>query len=299
VKFTADQIDQLLYTSFLIVGPYKTGKTQSCATLHKLKSRPWVQGKKLYIYDFDEGCQPIIREARKDNWVDELTIFRFPRVGGEKINPAQDMSGATVLRTKEPFMDFLMSINGLYDHVDSSGAKWKDDFVNEAPYAIVVDSLTAIQDDILGFTLSLRNKQLGVPGPKGFEPDGRQEYGMQMGKIVETVRAIRALPCFFVLLAHEQTRMGTVKMPTAPKGADPIAPMTTGVIAKLPVVTGQLANTIGGEFGAVLFTGSEPVTSTKSRYFWITRPDGEIRGAGTRLKEGLDLKIDQNFDLVV
>ncbi len=289
MQFTVEQIDNLLYTNFLIVGPPKTGKTQSCVTLRKLKSRPWVQGKKLYIYDWDEGCQPIIRVAKREGWVDELKVFRYPRVGGEKI-----YSEAGVLRTKEPFTDFLTDINRLYDHVAPGGAKWMDDFVNEAPYAIVVDSLTAIQQDILNFTLALRHKELGDD-----RVHGGAEYGFQMGKIVETIRSIRALPAFSVWLAHEQSKMGTVKMPVAPKGAPPIAPRETGVIAKLPVVTGTLADTIGGEFGAVLFTTVEPVTSTLSNFMWITRPDGDIRSAGSRLKEGLPLKIAQDFNLVV
>lgn len=295
MQFTVEQVDQLLYSSFLIIGPYKTGKTQSTATLHKLKTRPWVQGKKLYYYDFDEGCQPVIRVAKRENWADELKIFRYPRVGGEKIGENEN-----VKRSSEPFKDFLTDINRLYDQLEPSGTRWKESFVADAPYAIVVDSLTAIQDDILSFTLGLRHKELGNAAV-----DGRQEYGMQMGKIVETIRSVRALPCFVVWLAHEQTKMGTVKMPSAPPGASQqtktdLAPRTTGLIYKLPVVTGQLANQIGGEFGAVLFTTVNPITSTQADYMWITRPDGgEIRGAGTRLKEGLPQQVKQDFNLVV
>lgn len=287
MQFTIDTIDNLLYINILVVGPPKNGKTQSCATLHKLRKRPYVQGTKLYIFDFDEGCQPIIRVARREGWADELRVFRFPRVGGDKIK-----SDEKVNRTKEPFLDFLTQINRLYDNVENG--KWKDSFVNEAPYAIVIDSLTAIQDDILGFTLTLRNKELG-----GERVDGRQEYGMQMGKIVETVRSTRALPCFSIWLAHEQSKMGTVKMPSAPKGGDPIDPVMTGVISKLPLTTGQLANQIGGEFGAVLFTSVRTLSSTTAAYEWQTRPEGEVRMAGSRLKEGLPLYIPQDFDLVV
>jgi hypothetical protein len=100
-------------------------------------------------------------------------------------------------------------------------------------------------------------------------------------------------------MAHEQTKMGTVKMPTAPPGTKAIQPRETGIISKLPVVTGTLAETIGGEFGAVLFTEVVPVTSNTSKYMWITRQDGEIRSAGSRLKEGLDTHILQDFNLVV
>src|ERR1017187_6247696 len=238
MQFTVEQIDSLLYTNFLIVGPYKTGKTESLATLHKLRTRKWVQGTKLHVHDFDEGIQPLIRVARREGWLNEVVPFRYPRVGGEKIK-----DGTGIYRTKEPFLDFLTYVNRLYDHVDSSGLKWKEDFVNEAPYAIVVDSLTAIQDDIMGFTLTLRNKELGDE-----RVDGRAEFGLQMGKIVETVRSLRALPCFTVWLAHEQTKMGTVKMPSTPKGGSPVQPRETGIIAKLPLVTGQLAERLGAEF---------------------------------------------------
>ena len=294
MEFTAAQIDNLLYTNFLIIGVYKTGKTRSCATLHKLKSRPWVQGKKLYIYDFDEGCQPIIRVARNEGWVDELKIFRFPRVGGEKLPTTDFAATAAAYRTKEPITDFLTAVNSLYDHVTPDGSRWKDDFVNEAPYAIVVDSATPFQDDILGFTLTLRHKNLGEE-----HVDGRAEYGLQMGKFVEIIRSMRALPCFSVVLAHEQNVMGKVKMPSAPKGGKPIDPVPTGVVSRLPVVTGILANSIGGEFGAVFFTEVVPETSDRVAYKWVTRPYQEIRGAGSRLIDNLPIFVDQDFDKVV
>ena len=289
MQFTVDQILSLLYTNFLVVGPPKTGKTQSTTTLRKLKSRPWVQGKKLYYYDFDEGMQPVIRIAVRDKWADEIVPFRYAQVGGDRIS-----RDAIPQRSPERFTDFLSDINRLYDHVTSDGKRWKDDFIDQAPYAIVVDSLTVIQFDILNFTLSLRHKELGDE-----KVHGGAEYGFQMGKIVETIRSIKKLPCFSVWLAHEQTKMGTVKMPTPPPRGNPINPVTTGIISKLPVVTGTLAETIGGEFGAVLFTKIEPVTSTTAKYLWETRPNGEIRSAGSRLKENLDALIPQDFNLVV
>src|SRR5271157_2248097 len=95
VKFTADQIDSLLYTNFLIVGMYKTGKTESCATLHKLRTRKWVKGSRLHVHDFDEGCQPIIRVAKREGWANELDIFRYARVGGERLKTDNSEAAAT------------------------------------------------------------------------------------------------------------------------------------------------------------------------------------------------------------
>ncbi len=289
MQFTVEQIDNLLYTNFLIVGSPKTGKTRSTTTLRKLMSRSWVQGKKLHYFDLDEGMQPVIKIAQREGWVSEIVPYRYSQYGGDRVSKE-----AIPARSPERFTDFLTDVNKLYDHVTPDGKKWQDDFVKDAPYAIVVDSLTVIQFDILNFTLSLRHKELGDA-----KVHGGAEYGFQMGKIVETIRSVRKLPCFSVWIAHEQTKMGTVKMPTAPPGTPAIPPRETGIISKLPVVTGTLAETIGGEFGGVLFTSVDPETSTKVNYNWITRPDGEVRSAGSRLKENLPLKIAQDFNLVV
>ena len=66
--------------------------------------------------------------------------------------------------------------------------------------------------------------------------------------------------------------MGTVKMPSAPPGASQqtksdLAPRTTGVIYKLPVVTGQLANQIGGEFGGRFVHNCGPHNIHTSRLY--------------------------------
>lgn len=274
MKAAIDDITSLLYTNFLIVGPPKTGKTQSCATLHKLRKRPWVKGTTLHVHDFDNGCQPIIRRATREGWANELRIFRYPRPLTEaKFKNTGTPDDATVRRSKENYLDFITYVNNIYDNPGDLNA----------PYAIVVDSLTVLSDHILGYVLALRGKDLGRPGV-----DGRQEYGLQMGKIVETIRSLRELPCFTIVLAHEQNEMETVG------GTDPKNPMPTGRVYTLPLVTGKLAFSLGEEFGGVFHTAVE-----NGKYQWIASPTANIRSAGTRLKEGLPARIDQDFDLIV
>lgn len=294
MKYTAETIKNLLYTNALIVGRYGTGKTRSCASLRKLRSRPYVKGNKLLIFDLDEGCQPIIRLAEKYNWLNELDIRRYAPVGGSRLATAPAASSANAMRSSEMFIGLATDINYLLDRVDPTTNQWREEFLPDAPYAVLLDSLTKLADDALSFTLSLRGKELGGAGV-----DGRQEYGIQMGKIVETIRDLRSLPCFTVVTAHEQTKAETIKMPAPPKGGQPIDPKLTGRDWRLPVVTGQLANTIGGEFGLVLYSDTEPLTTDKLRYFWWTRPAENIFGAKTRLRDDLPIKVDQDFDIVI
>jgi hypothetical protein len=290
MQFSTTELDKLKYTSFAIVGPPKTGKTRSLATLHKLRNRPWVQGTKLYVYDFDRGCQPLIRIAEQEGWAEEVRIVRFDRASGNRLsNQASKPTGT------DRFLEFMNHVNHFYDMLEPDGTTWSPNYLDEAPYALVVDSATTFKDIVLEFTLGTRNKVLG-----GVGVDGRAEFGAQMEKLIECVRSMVSLPCFTVWLFHQQLSMGTVRMPAQPKGGRAIDPQITGVIAALPVITGQLAFTIGAEFGAILYTNVESISTNERKYQWCTSPDGAyIQSAGTRLKEGLPLYIDQDFDLVV
>jgi len=287
MKYTPEALSNLKYTNFLIIGPTKNGKTFSCGTLHKLRGRSWVKGKKLHIHDFDDGCQPIIDMAERERWIDEVVPFRYS--AGGKISTDENVN-----TTKEPALEFLRNINSLYDHLTPQN-EWKEDFINDAPYAIVVDSLTSLQDSIQSFLLALSGKM------KDNELSGEvgTMFRKQKEKVIEIVRSIRALPCYSVFCAHVQLSAETVKQPWTPKGVAPLAPKLTGQIRALPVVTGQLASTIGGEFGGVLYTKTTQLTSTSSKYEWITQATGDIPGAGTRLKTNLPLFIPQDFNLVV
>src|SRR5712671_5032541 len=150
MKYTPEALSNLKYTNFLIIGPTKNGKTFSCGTLHKLRGRSWVKGKKLHIHDFDDGCQPIIDMAERERWIDEVVPFRYS--AGGKISTDENVN-----TTKEPALEFLRNINSLYDHLTPQN-EWKEDFINDAPYAIVVDSLTSLQDSIQSFLLALSGK---------------------------------------------------------------------------------------------------------------------------------------------
>lgn len=287
MKYTPESLSNLLYTNFLIVGPYKTGKTMSLTTLHKLRSKPWVKGSKLYIYDFDEGCQPLLTEARKGGWLDEVVPFRY----GLRAKIDQ---GTGVATSKDPIIDFITDINSLYNHLTPSN-DWTDDFLSEAPYAMCFDSLTAFQDEVQNFILAANNKirDSEMSGDTG------TMYRKVREKIVEVIRSVRSLPCFSVWCAHEQVVAETIKQPWTPKGSPQLAPRLTGEIKALPVVPGRLASTIGGEFGGVFYSRVKPDTSTAAKYIWVTRTSENIPGAGTRLKKGLPLEIPQDFSMVI
>ena len=264
--YKAEDLDKLKFCSFQLVGPPKTGKTEALATLHKLKTRPWVKGKKFVIYDFDNGCQPLIRVAEREGWADELVIWRPAR--STKIGPGADREGSTTV-----FSDFMNHFNAFYDMIKPDTNDWYDDALVDAPYAMAVDSATSFADHVMAFTLGTRHKSDGK-SLGGANVDGRAEFGAQMGKIVEVVRSFSALPCFTVFNFHSQLQMGRVRLPSAPKGGKVVDPVTTGVIADLPVVTGQLAFTIGAEFGAILYSLVEINGTNSRKYLWKTSPDG-------------------------
>lgn len=287
MKYSLDQLDQTLSSNVLLVGRPGTGKTRSLYTLHKLKGRKWLKGSKLFIADFDRGCQPLYRQAKLEGWASDLDVRRYYNDSGSKIETLK----ASPARSKDMFLNFANDINTFFDMLGPD-KQWRPDKIAEAPYAIVIDSATRFADHVLSFTLALRNKELGQQGV-----DGRAEFGLQMGKIVETIRSLADLPCLTIITAHEQIKAEMVKTASKDQGGNP---HSTGKDWRLPVFTGQLANSIAGEFGVVLYTDIEPPTTSdgQSTYKWFTRPIDNIYCAKTRLRDGLPAKVVQDFNVV-
>lgn len=261
MKHTLEQINtRPTHRSCLLIGPPKTGKTQSLATM-LARDRP------IWYFNFDGGdaAEPLVRHARLQKWGPrDFVEFTYGNVGNRL--------GLTEKRPRgrECFLDMAKDINALFDFVDPSTGEWKANSP-EVPGTIVIDSITSYQAVIMDFVLAMGNHNLG---DKGF--DGRNDYGMAMGKIEETVETIKSLPVNFVAICHELLLKDEL----------------IGQIMLLPNVFGQntLAPQIGRHFGAVIYAKVEA-----GKYIWITQPEGFIKSAGIRALEGVPAKVPQDF----
>ncbi len=251
--------------SVLNWGPPKTGKTRSVFTLLKAGFGP------IWLEDFDYGPESLINAARAAKYSgDDIRIFRYT-AGIDRIKDTQHRN-----RQSAPALDFFRHINNLYDHVDPKDPKnWKPEAIEakKVPGTIVIDSLTTLADQILDFTLVLEGHELGAP-----KTDARSDFGKQMSKIVEIITSILALPCSFVMLAHEKVTQDD----------------TTGTIRCDPMVTGQLASVIADYFGIVIYSHF-----SGGKYMWLTQPENYVKVAGTRYTEGLQARIEQDYSLLM
>lgn len=277
-----DQLESLSYFSALIIGKYKTGKTESVWTYRQLRERLHMKAKKLYVFDFDMGAAPLVRRARLGGWLDDLKIYRYAQAGGARMNV-----DLPTPHSKDPILDWMKDINALYDQVDPNTGYWKDSFLPDAPAVILTDSLTSFGEVALDFTIACLGHEIGAPGHHG-----GSDYGKQMAKIVESVKSTRALPCVSIWTAHEAVEVESVGQPG---GLEQTKPIITGERFILPVVTGKLAGTIGALFDVVVYTKVEGDT-----YSWKVKPQGDVKGAGSRLKGKFDTAtIAQDLALLV
>ena len=195
-------ISQMLATqrrgTFLIFGPPKTGKTQSLASLFKLQL-----GGPVWYFDFDGGDSivPFVREAVKLGAQEgDIIRFSYIPVGGTK-QTIHQFSDHTISR--DIYHQFIKDFNTLDDLIDVQTGAWKAN--SQAPAVVVIDSFTSFQDVLLDFVLTQVGHELGAKGT-----DARSDWGLQMGKIRKTVKALQALPCLSIVLAHEKVEMQTI-----------------------------------------------------------------------------------------
>lgn len=266
MKATLEQISArpTRHRSAMLVGPPKTGKTQSLSTLPKSALPMWYCN-----FDSGDAAEPLLRKAVERGWggtdfVEHTYGNVGNRLGLTQVRP----------RGREVWLEFAADINGLFEYVDPSTGFWKRNAPIVLPETIVIDSMSAYQNVVMDFVLAMNGHDLGAP-----KTDARQDYGQAMGKIEETIETILSLPVNLIATFHEIVLQDEL----------------TSQITALPKLFGQgtLAPNIGRHFGAVLYS-----RVTGDRYEWITRPEGFVKSAGIRSLEGVPTKIAQDFGLI-
>jgi hypothetical protein len=270
--FTAEKLLDLSMqrATTLLIGPPISGKTTSLATLRKVCKR----NGSIYLFDFDHKCQPLIRAAAADGWLDRLIVHRYGADTGNRVVATEHRPQAST-----EFLTFLNDFNRFYDWIDPTTGDWKTTLGTMLPEVIIIDSLTSFQDAVLEFVLSRLGHNLGDP-----RTDSRADYGKAMGKILETIRSLKTLPCHTVVIAHETFDKDEL----------------TGEIRMEPNVFGKkLAPTLAAEFNLVLYSTTRPTPTGEIEYVWQTQPGGFIKSVGSTYATALPKFVPQDFTNVI
>ncbi len=291
---TLDQMTAPQNLSIAIVGPPKTGKTESLATFWSVFEKTKQPNNKIVVFDLDEdGSVPVIRrgldhQMKDKDWSieDHLAVHRFKRKAGEKLSTETSPN-----RWQDECADFMTEFNKYYDLVNSVTGDWKAP--EHAPGLVAVDSMTALQDLFWNFILSKRNKEIGVGRGDGSSkgPVTFDEWNLLRGKLVETIRAAKGLPCHSVFVFHQDLRQEEVKGALGKPDSD----ILTGAYFYVQMIVSQLAMSVLKEFSVVLTTMVQG-----GKYKWQVIPDDRHPSLGSRAVAGFkDRLIDQDFSLVV
>ena len=272
----ADQLSAQIWGAIALIGRPFSGKTQSIATLHKYLVKHKLPTK-IEVFDLDEQRDsPLIRIAKSEGWLNDLVVHRYDSTGGVHYIANKE----TRERSKIPTELFIQEYAALYDDLDTRTGLWQP---GRERGAIVVDSMSVLNERWFDFVLQLRHKELG-----GTEKLNNlvtfNEWMMVKEKIVETVRSGKALPCFSIFCFHEVQAQDEIP---GPKAQDT---KTTGKILWVPKIQGDLCTTIQKEFSVCVHT-----RCINGKFEWITRPTEEIASVGTRSKNLLGATTEQDF----
>jgi hypothetical protein len=298
-----DQLAGPLFSSTLVIGPPKTGKSESTASLHRFLRLHNLPTKIAY-FDLDgDGSEPLIRLAREgrelhsdkpktvEPWTQDLMIYRYTlsrRTLVSKGNTPNMVDTAYVppVRDEKPAFAFMDDFNTLDMRLDPATGIWKQ---GQELGAIVFDPLNALQDFYEDFMFKLRKKEIGGTGlaNSGIEWDDWRLIGE---KTLGACMAAKAFPCYFVACVHEDIRTEKVH-------GDPTKPSGGGSYI-VPLLTYTLAFQISGKFSAIAYS--------LPNFKWLMRP-GAVPGTGINLKSagsrGRDSfptePIEQNFELIL
>lgn len=286
-----DQLSGPQFSSFLLVGPSKTGKTESIASLHRVL-RLQRQPTRIIIFDFDEdGYIPILRLATEGRerhsdrintippWVDDLVIYNYRKA--ERKLRERDAAPA---RSRKPMDDFHDDFNKIDNWIDPKTGLWQP---GKEVGVIVFDSLTSMMQMYESYIWLIRGKEIGLDGTKAIN---WQDWNLVGEKIRDAYNTAKQFPCYFVATAHEDTRQelvhGSARAASPGQQASAPAPIP-GAVWAVPMLTYSLSLSAAGDFGCV-------VHSTVDRT-WIGQPGGRIRSAGSRLKDLPEGPFEQDF----
>ena len=261
----------------LIFGPPKTGKTTSIITIYKWLKAKSGQGGPIWVHNFDgrRAQEPLVRRLVELGATDDdLRVFDY---SSSSTRLDSDMKKWDTSSDHTAWMSFLDNINKLNSSLDPTTSEWKKDLpYGTYPRVIVLDSVTAFQNLLLGAVLKDAGEFLGQKGGT----DGRSLYGRAMKKMVEIVQTLRGFPSLVVFLAHETIEQNEL----------------TGEIRVDPFFQGKLAASIGAEFGVVLYS----FVNQGGKYVWLVRPKERVKTAGSRFRDfPSQTEIEQDFSLIL
>lgn len=250
-------------TSIFIMGPPLTGKTRSLITLARwLQKQPHTKDRPIWYMDLSNASQSFLSLAVKEGFFN-IEVFTYPRQQGDKIDP-----GAKTAHNSEPFMGLLKDINSLYD-MKPTDPKF--------PSCIILDDLTNLSEIVMEFVVAMSGSAGGVLG------ESQAHYGLYASKMTEIRKSLDGLPLITVFLGHDNIIKDDLS------GGTMIVPYLKGRV---------LPPTWCKDFTVVLYTCVE-MKDGRPSYQWQTRPDARLRSAGTRFKEDLPARVEQDFKLVL
>lgn len=305
------------FTSAMLIGPPKSGKTRSLFSLYLYCLEQWhKRGKsgprQLHHFDLDgTGAStlihlfqargtaqddPLVAKYKRFNGsIEDLKIYRYKVPGGRKISATDSPEHPNT------FVPFIDEFNKFYDQLDPRTGFWREP--EQSPAIIAIDSGTALEDIICDFICKTRRREINGSGTDDNSRQARfADWGAMKDKEEEVIEAARSLPAHFVYCVHDELRQEIIAGKPAEKGNSPetaIPAIGTNMLYNMPSLIGGLRETMPKRFDIVLYTKTI-VQNSKCVYKWITRPvshptDGNIRGAGIRSAENLPQEVIQDF----
>jgi len=256
-------------SSIFIMGPPLTGKTRSLITLMRwLQTQPTKAGRPIWYLDLSAASASFLKLALLEGYR-HIEVFTYDRTKGDRIQV-----GHKTGHNQEPFEELMRDINRLYDMLGPDG---KPTSPTDFPSTIIIDDLTNLSEMVMEFVVAMSGSAGGMLG------ESQAHYGFYAGKMTEIRKSLDGLPILTVMLGHDNIIKDDLS------GGTQIVPYLKGKV--LPPVWTK-------DFTVVLYTGVE-TKDGKPWYYWQTRPDSRLRSAGTRFRENLPAKVDQDFSLVL
>jgi len=237
----------------------------------------------LVVFDLDLKIESLVYIANKLGLLHHLIVIRPLGNSADIIMANAGRAGMN----KEPFLAFQKDINVFCNGMDPQTGKFRANFnyghllegiepKPAAPGAIFIDGLTKFQDIALEFILGTLGHELNAKGT-----NSQDDYGRQMGKIMEAIQTVKTIPCITGWTAHEQQLQDQV-----------------GALTILPLVTGKkLPHALAKEFNCTLYSTSIRASAGEMpKHVWQVMPDGKVQIAGRTGWEPPSVYVDQDYD---
>jgi len=295
------------WSTIEIVGTQKTGKTYSLWTMMRHLDHSDQPNKVLDLFDLDgDGAEALLTALEKHG---KMPWARRPEEGGRlrlwryNVRGRKMQEGPAPTRELDPFIDFIRDLNSLISRVKPNG-EW--DNSETAPGCVVIDPCTSYTEMCWDYILRKRGKELGGSREQGaITEDGKTlkyveptDWTALQEKTVDMIKSVKSMPCHRIVTFHEELIQemvaGTISMD---KSQPSIAPVRTGSIVNLPLLSGKLQSSVGKNFSIILYTRYMPSAKREECYKWLTVPSEQerVKTVGARNKQDLPQYMLQDF----